>query len=129
MTIPVEITQYINRTRQAGMPDRLIRQELQKLGYGTSDIDNALAVQTSGHPVISFRRPLEAEILPPEHHYLFPLICFILVFILGAYFGYRDGAILEEDFLLGVFIISLVVTAVITIVMGMVRKVFKSFSH
>jgi hypothetical protein len=129
-----ELINYISAAKQAGKSNELIRQELLNVGWLASDVDKVLASSdssasqlpqpsqdtkpiTSGMPLAAPRKE------KVKKHFVGLVIFFVVIVSLNFLVGYLGHALSSKNFILGIFVVGLVLTGVFALLSLIIRKI------
>ncbi len=134
-----ELINYINTARQAGKSNELIRQELLNVGWPAKDVDKVLTSSdsstsqqllrpsqdmsptTQGEPIVAPKKE------KAKKHFIAPLIFFVVIVGLNFLVGYLGQALGSKDFIVGIFMMALLLTAIFVFLSFMIRKISEKF--
>lgn len=135
-----ELKKYIDGARQAGKSDDIIRQELLNVGWSASDIDKTLVPSNPSasqqftpaqgmNPTVSEQPLVAPKKERAKKHFFGPLIFFVVIVGLNFLVGYLGHALSSKNFILGIFVVGLVLTGVFALLSLIIRRISGKFGR
>jgi hypothetical protein len=120
-----QIINIIKGERAKGNTDDQIKVHLLGLGFTLADIEQF--IQKSNNPNLSYRENPDMDEGDEEHHYLAPIVFFIVITILGFFANKVPNPLGSQYFIISILTVSIVCTIIFTLISFIIRKIAKRF--